>query len=66
MKLWHRKSGHEAQPSMDARAALWQAKRALLDAERLDCAAQEVERRLRETKARNHFAEAVIRAVRRA
>jgi hypothetical protein len=59
---WHRR---ESRPSQEAQAALWQADRALTDAERLDRAAQEVADRLRETRRRNHFAEAVARSIRR-
>lgn len=63
--MTHWWSRRDAEPSHEAREALHQAERALVDAERLDAAAEVVERKLRETRARNHFAEAVIRAVRR-
>lgn len=52
------------QPTGDARASLYQAARALADAERLDCAVRDVAGRLRETRERNHFADAVTRAIR--
>lgn len=51
--------------SEEARDALWQAQRGLLDAHRLEAAAQDVEKRLRDTQERNHFAEAVERSIRR-
>lgn len=60
---WRRKP---AQPSHEARTALWQAQRALVDAERLDRAAAVVAERLRTTRSRNHFAERIEDAMRRA
>lgn len=66
MRFWphaHRKQHPE--PSPEAQQALWQARRSLLDAECLDQAAADVARRLRATQARNHFAEAIVRSIRR-
>jgi hypothetical protein len=52
--------------SAESEVALRQAERALHDAKCRDDAAREVTDRLRETRARNHFGEAVARSMRRA
>ena len=61
---WPWQRHKKSEPTDDAKASLSQARRTLIDAERLDCAAQEVAGRLRQTRERNHFAEAVTRAIR--
>ena len=65
MRFWpfHRRPLAEPQPSDEAREALRQAERALMDAEALDCAARSVADRLSKTRARNHFAAAVARRI---
>ena len=65
MRFWPKRRKPQPQPSLEAKEALRQARRELVDAEALDSAAEIVERRLQETKDRNHFAEAVIRSMRR-
>lgn len=66
MRFWpfRRSEVTEPQPSDEAQEALRQAKRELIDAERLDCAAAEVAERLSRTRERNHFTQAVTRAIR--
>jgi hypothetical protein len=54
----------ESQPSAEAREALRQAQRGLVDAERLDCAVRDVTERLSQRRERNHFAAAVNRRLR--
>lgn len=53
------------EPSSDARQTLWQMQRLAADVDRRDDAAKDVADRLRATRARNNFKEAVIRTVRR-
>ena len=65
MRFWPKRRPRPPEPSHEAIEALRQARRELQDAEALDSAAEIVERRLQETKDRNHFAEAVIRSMRR-
>lgn len=53
------------EPSTEASEALRQAKRGLIDANRVDAAAQHIEAQLKEMAMRNHFREAVEDAMRR-
>jgi hypothetical protein len=53
-----------AEPSDEAREALRQARRGLVDAERVDCAAQDIAARLAMIKEINGFSTAVIRTIR--
>lgn len=63
MKLWvfHRRP---PSPSQDAQAAVSQADRALRDAERLDCRADEVASGFTRSRQQNQYARAIARAIR--
>lgn len=63
MKLWPFRR-RASEPSEDAQAAVSQADRALKDAERLDCRADEVADAFARSRQQNHFASAVARAIR--
>lgn len=72
MRLWPFRRRPEG-PSEDARCALQQAQRALVDAEAQDRYADELKHRAEETRVewhitrtRNHFAEAIAESMRRA
>ena len=60
---WRRR---EPMPSDDARHALDQARRALVDTERMAGRVDEVADQLAEIKRRNHFREAIEESMRRA
>lgn len=69
---WPWQHPQEPRPSEDARHALGQARRQLVDTERLDAAADDMGRRAdeigdrwQETRRRNHVAEAVVESIRR-
>lgn len=67
MRFWpfrRRPRVQPAKPSPEAREAMRQAQRSLLDAERLDRAACDIADRLLKTRERNHFGLAVKRAIR--
>lgn len=66
MTRWWNRLRRKPRPSDESMHALQQAERALVDAKCRDEAAREVTDRLRETRARNHFGEAVARSMRRA
>lgn len=59
---WRRR--RRSAPSEDARHALDQARRALIDTERMSCRVDEVADQLDAIRKRNHFADAVSRAIR--
>lgn len=54
----------QPQPSEDARHAVWQAERQLKDTEKMSCRVDEVADQLHEIRRRNHFGDAVTRAIR--
>lgn len=62
MKWWPFSKKRPA--NAEATAALWEAHRALRDADDLYCRAEVVANKLEETRRRNHFGEAVTRAIR--
>ena len=64
MRLWPFRRRCRAQCDRDMDAALWESNRALQDAKQLRSRMDRVSERLQETKRRNHFGEAVARALR--
>ena len=73
MRIWPFTRRRQPCPSEDARCALRQAQRALVDAEAQGRYADELKHRAEEsrvewhaTRARNHFAEAIAESMRRA
>lgn len=58
---WWRRCG---EPSSEARQVLWQMQRLAADVDRRDDAAKCVADKLRDTRARNNFKEAVIKTIR--
>lgn len=64
MRLWPFRRRRVAEPSEDAQAAVSQADRAMLDAERLDCRAGEVAEKFTRSREQNHYVTAVVRAIR--
>lgn len=60
--MWRRKKPY---PSAEAEESLWQAERALVDAERRDDCVREVAEKLKQTRHRNNFGAAVIESFRR-
>lgn len=62
---WWRRMRRKPKCSIESEIAFRQGERALVDAERRDEAAQAIVEQLRETRVRNHFAEAIARSMRR-
>ena len=65
MNLWPWRSKRTGCPTDESREAIRQADRAILDADRRDEAVADVAERLRQTRIRNHFREAVEDTMRR-
>lgn len=61
--LWRRRP-QEGRPSEEATGAAAEADRALRDVENLTCRVNDIAERLAETHRRNHFGDAVARAIR--